>query len=202
MKINEIRMTHSSENQQRLKSDLVTSFIHKLPPKFEHADLKNVNPEILKHLKKYIVEKQYLDGKNIMLQGGFGVGKTYIAFAIVKQIVEDMAKEYKNISWEFMILSDLGVDFKNAELSIEKAKNCNILIFDDIFEEQMNKYTSLKFYNLVNYRYNNNLPTIFTTNMDLKTMKQVVSERVADRIRENLKLIILKGESKRGDLNE
>jgi DNA replication protein DnaC len=195
-------MTHSLENQQRLKSDLVKSFVHKLPPKFEHADLKNVNPEILKHLKNYIVNKEYLDGKNIMLQGGFGVGKTYIAFAIVKQIVEDMAKEYKNISWEFMILSDLGVDFKNAELSIEKAKNCNILIFDDIFEEQMNKYTSLKFYNLVNYRYNNNLPTIFTTNMDLKTMKEVVSERVADRIRENLKLIILKGESKRGDLNE
>jgi DNA replication protein DnaC len=177
-------------------------FINKIPPKFKEADLKNVNPEVLKHLKKYITEKEYLDGKNIMLQGGFGVGKTYIAFAIIKKIVEDMAKEYKNISWEFIILSDLGVDFKNAEISIEKAKNCNILIFDDIFEEQMNKYTLLKFYNLVNYRYNNKLPTIFTTNMDLITMKNVVSERVADRIRENLKLIKLNGKSKRGDIND
>ena len=70
----------------------------------------------------------------------------------------------------------------------------DLLIIDDLGTELLNNYTSGKFFQIVNERAIHHKSTVISTNLDLATLRERYTERMASRIVSNYEAIPLKGD--------
>ena len=155
-----------------------------IPKIFHEVDYLKDVPEAL----RITLETSMRSGKGLYLHGNPGVGKTHIACAILRKMVdmqlrvlfynandflEEMKKEFEN-----------GVDYEARDVGIfEEAKKLNgILFLDDLGSEKSTEWTRERFCSLINHRYEEMLPTIFTSNCDLEILSVRMGERIVSRI--------------------
>ena len=127
-------------------------------------ETNNVIPdEIIKVANAYI--ETYPNDRGIyILSSKNGVGKTYLASLIVKELYYN-----KKIRKRFMFL-DNGSLFEmfrdNARDSIymDKMLTSDIIVMDDFGKGKFSEWILEQFYYVINYRYNEYLPIIFTSN--------------------------------------
>ena len=70
----------------------------------------------------------------------------------------------------------------------------DLLIIDDLGTELLNTYTSGKFFQIVNERAIHHMSTVISTNLDLSTLKERYTERVASRILSSYEPVRLSGD--------
>jgi DNA replication protein DnaC len=76
---------------------------------------------------------------------------------------------------------------KGIEFDLEKYMEADLLILDDLGAEKTTEFVEGEIYNIINYRYNNKLPTIITSNInwnDLESKYPMNGKRIASRISE------------------
>jgi DNA replication protein DnaC len=73
----------------------------------------------------------------------------------------------------------------------------SILILDDIGAEKFTDWSIENLYRLVDCRYENELQTVFISNLSLKELSEKVGDRVASRITEMCHIIKMKGKDRR-----
>ena len=79
-------------------------------------------------------------------------------------------------------------DFGYFETSVEffdylnRLKNCDLLIIDELGGGRLTQVSYNHFYDLVNYRVDNELATIYTTNFSDAQIKDILGERMYSRI--------------------
>jgi len=125
-----------------------------------------------------------------------GTGKTRLAFGIGWEWLEwGRTVLYYHAADLIRALRDgfrLGaVDSYSTIIAF--AKNCSLLILDDLGTERENEFATEQLDLIVDYRYINRKPLIITSNLSIDK----VWPRIADRMKEGL-LISLKGPSRRG----
>jgi len=125
-----------------------------------------------------------------------GTGKTHLAFAIGWDWLEQgRTVLYYQVADLIRALRDgfrLGaVDSYSGIIAF--AKNCSLLILDDLGTERETEFATEQLDLIVDYRYINKKPLIITSNLSLDELWP----RIADRMKEGL-LINLKGPSHRG----
>jgi len=135
--------------------------------------------------------------KSYFIHGRAGVGKTFLALQIAK----------RNQNWDFINFLELVKTAQNSfgdqhenwlnRERLKELKDDNLLIIDDIGIEKTTDYITQVVYDLINYRYENCLHTIITSNFSLEEIEKKYHERIADRIQGMSETIGLKGESKR-----
>jgi DNA replication protein DnaC len=121
----------------------------------------------------------------IFFHGGCGVGKTHLAVAIANAI-----KKQQNIGVYFRVVPDLldqlratfdpanGVAYDDR---FQQIRNAHLLVLDDLGTEQTTPWAREKLYQLVNHRYNEQLPTVITSNQDMDRIEDRVRSRLLDR---------------------
>jgi DNA replication protein DnaC len=62
----------------------------------------------------------------------------------------------------------------------EEVKNAPLLIMDDLGKQSTTPWAQEKLYQVINHRYNHQLPTVVTTNCSLDEIDSPVSSRLAD----------------------
>lgn len=157
---------------------------YKIPRIFEGADYdKDVNEDL-----KKLFEKQIRSGKGLYLYGGTGTGKTHTAYAMAKKLstlpvetlfynttlfLDDIREEFSH-----------GIDYDVREESIFKeAMNLRgVLFLDDLGSEKCTEWALERFTVLINHRWEELLPTIFTSNCDLEILSARMGDRVSSRI--------------------
>ena len=95
-------------------------------------------------------------------------------------------------------------DFGYFETSIEffdylnHLKNCKLLVIDEIGSGRITPVSYNHFYDLINYRVDNGLTTIYTTNYSDERIQEVLGERLYSRIYHTATVLEFRADNVRG----
>jgi DNA replication protein DnaC len=90
-------------------------------------------------------------------------------------------------------------DNKDAAKIYQRAKTCELVVFDDIAAVNMSNYDYNIIYALAETRVLSHYPSIFTTNCTSEEeLKKTLGPRLADRIWNTSTIVELKGKGFRG----
>lgn len=128
---------------------------------------------------------------SILLLGEFGALKTTLATAAWRYRVEERLAA----SAEWVVVPDFLEDIRRSydpsgglalSLAFERARTTELLLFDDLGAERVNErnqdWVQEQLYRLLNWRSNQRLATIFTTNLSLAQLEQRLGRAIASRI--------------------
>jgi DNA replication protein DnaC len=119
----------------------------------------------------------------LLLQGGYGSGKSHLAAAIANTCVD------AGIATLFMTTPDLLDHFRSTfgpsseipyDELYERVSNIPLLVLDDLGAESPTPWSMEKLYQIINYRYNYRLPTVITTNAKLENIEPRIRSRLVD----------------------
>ncbi len=123
----------------------------------------------------------------LVLKGGYGCGKTHLAASIANQCVK------RGQPVLFITVPDL-LDHLRASYApsdtdehtppfkarFHEIRTSPILILDDLGTEASTPWVQEKLYQILNYRYNAQLPTVITTNHELEDIPLRLRSRIVD----------------------
>jgi DNA replication protein DnaC len=120
----------------------------------------------------------------LVLSGPVGVGKTHLGVAIAQFAIEQhMMNAY------FAAVPDLMDHLRSAfapgategyDERFEEIRNAQLLVLDDLGTENATPWAQEKLYQIINHRYIERLPTVITTNVDLRKIDDRVASRMLD----------------------
>ncbi len=128
---------------------------------------------------------------NLLLLGNTGVGKTFLANCIAKDLLD---KGFTVIYLTAFRLFDILEKYKfgkdennsyNASNQFDYILDCNLLIIDDLGTEFYNSFTNSQLYLIINERLLRKKSTVISTNLSLSDINLNYSERVYSRIISN-----------------
>ena len=122
----------------------------------------------------------------LIFTGGFGSGKTHLAAAIACHQYERGTKVAFSTVPDLM--DWLRVSFDNsASISFQQrfhmVRNAPLLILDSLSASQGTPWVREKLFQLIDSRYNNELPTVFTTASQIDELDERIATRLIDRRR-------------------
>lgn len=176
-----------AEKQKQIEIDDLRKECFKNSMLAEFARFENAeNNKYVQAAKRYCDNfSQFLrEGKGIIFYGEPGTGKTFIAGCIANDVL-DKAIPVKMITVSDFANSLLGT-YQKQELYAE-IETVPLLVVDDLCTERDTQYMEEIKYNIINRRYQANLPTIITTNMSLEELqktKNTSEERLVSRMLE------------------
>jgi primosomal protein DnaI len=170
-----------------------------IPEEIKKARIKDIYKEdknrhsAIKWVTKFIKDYPKFN-KGLYLHGNFGCGKTYILAAMINELASRGYKAAIIFYPEF--LRDLKASFNTSEFGtkFERVKEVELLLIDDLGAENSTAWSRDEiFCPLIQYRMDNNLPTFFTSNLNLKELERhfsitkdsidtVKSKRIISRI--------------------
>jgi DNA replication protein DnaC len=118
----------------------------------------------------------------LVLQGGFGCGKTHLAAAIANFAVS------MGVQTLFLTVPDLLDNLRfsydseetNFESRFEQIRNTKLLVLDDFGTQNATAWAQEKLFQIMNYRYINHLPLVVTTNLNLDEIEPRIRSRLTD----------------------
>ena len=182
------------ENQKQIKRDAIYNSLA-IPKRYTGVDLyKDWNIDKTQ-LKDYIdnIVSNVLDGLGLALLGSEGTGKTRLSFAVGLYICKKC--EIKNI--DRIKFYDIFQFAMHEKKEYEKIKKKDVLILDEVGLKQLTDWEMQIAYDLFDYRNEEMLYTIITTNASKEELSSFIGKRSYKRLVESCKFIEFNGKSRR-----
>lgn len=169
-----------------------------IPTRYKEVKESDIPKKIQDFIKNIKTHK-----KGLYIHGTVGSGKTHLMYAIGK-FAED--KQIVSPIWVFNstdLLRQLREDFnssdkyENKHLFQKLLEFRGLLMIDDIGAEKLSDWVLETFYLIINKRYEEVFPTIFTSNYPLEDLAEKVGDRTVSRIIESCDVLPLSGKDKR-----
>jgi DNA replication protein DnaC len=138
-------------------------------------------------------------GTSLLLLGPTGTGKTYESYGAMRELAVTGVRG----QWETTTAADLyaalrprhGID---SEAEFRRFRDAPLLLVDDLgAERKPTEFTEEVNFRLINHRYENHLPTLFTSNASGRELSERLGDRVTSRLREMCQRVAIKGHDRR-----
>lgn len=176
-----------------------------VPPRFAHAvtDVPQIKEWITDLVERAVGGMRgrrplVRTGSSLLLAGPTGTGKSHQGFGAMRALsAAGIVCKWKSITLaEFFakLRPRSGVD---SDAEFETIAGSAVLMLDDLGACKNSEWTEEQLYKLVNYRYNQLLPTLFTTNVHPTQFSDSFGARVTSRLTELTTLVPLTGPDRR-----
>ncbi len=193
----------------------------RIPPRYEHCVLSNYQAESHEDSKwraKQQADGLYEDypaiaaeGRGLLFMGSVGVGKTHLAVAILRGLIERYGVAglfYQSGALLKEIQDSYNPVSQSSELGVlAPVFEADVLVLDELGASKPTDWVRDTLLQIINTRYNDKKLTIFTTNyLDdrLSEKKETLEDRVGVRLRSRLyemcKTVVIEGEDYRKKL--
>ncbi|MFI1382953.1 ATP-binding protein [Embleya sp. NPDC020886] len=137
-------------------------------------------------------------GPSLLIAGTTGTGKTHQAYGAVRGLLRAGVR----LRWNKITTAALYAAMRprqghDTEGEMRELSRCPLLILDDLGAAKTSEWTEELTYRLVDHRYEYMLPTLFTTNLPIPRIRDVLGDRVASRLAEMTDRVILTGPDRR-----
>ncbi len=158
---------------------------------FDSYEENNKNAELaLAICKKYAndFDSRFEAGGGIVMCGNCGTGKTHLAAAITNEVI---SKHQKSVLFISVMQAIRRVKETYSQKSDETEGQAiaafslpDLLIIDEVGVQFGSNTEKMILFEIINNRYQEMLPTILISNLNLKELSNYVGERIVDRMRE------------------
>ncbi len=163
----------------------------KEPSPLENA--KQAYQECKKFTKDFGTQMQ-----NLLLLGSVGVGKTFLSNCIAKDLIDNGFSVIYFSSHDLFDLLAKQAFSKSEDREqtsfLEHIFDCDLLIIDDLGTELNNSLVTSQLFLCINERLLRNKSTLISTNLSVRDLSTLYSERIFSRITGNYRIIRLTGE--------
>jgi len=180
-----------------------------IPRRYQHCTIDNfkVYNESLERAAaqaRKLAEEFPAVGRGLFLEGQPGVGKTHLAVAVLKQVMQTAGARglfYDTRDLLRVIRGTYNASTHTTELDILRpVMTADLLVLDDLGAEKTSEWVEETMNLIVNTRYNERRPTIFTTNYEdvpdetnLDSLKVRVGFRMHSRLHEMCEFLEYEG---------
>lgn len=203
--VDDMEKGQKESEELKQKRDIETKFsISNLGERFVKStfDAFNKAPgteQALMHCRNYAKSFPDYGGDALMIWGPYGNGKSHLAAAVAHVV------QAKGFTVVFQTLPELLERIrstfgdrkdKETEKDIMYAlQNCNLLILDDVGAEKVTDWVQDALFRIVDGRYRQQRPILYTTNLKPSEIKDKVGPRIYDRIVETSIMVENSGNS-------
>lgn len=167
-----------------------------IPPRFQGKKFEDFKADdekqekVLRVCRDYAdnFSKHYNEGRSLLLLGNVGTGKTHLAAAIADQVItqQGCTALYRTV---YGILQYVKGSFdRESEYNESDAFAAfiepNLLIIDEVGATKTTEFEQQTLFNIVNGRYEQQIPTIVISNLMPEELVIALGERCVDRLRE------------------
>src|SRR5499427_2117943 len=180
-----------------------------IPKRYQHCTLSNFTA-YNESLQRAVAQAQRLAetfpaaGVGLFLEGQPGVGKTHLAVAVLKQIIEATGARglfYDTRELLRLIRSTYDPSIRTTESEVLRpVMTADVLVLDDIGAEKTSEWVEETMNLIVNTRYNEKRLTFFTTNYqdipevdDPNSLLFRIGHRMRSRLHEMCEFVVMDG---------
>lgn len=166
----------------------------RFPLRFKTA--KADHPEVLEWLEKW--SNADAECPSLLLAGTVGVGKTWQAYGALRAAVTGT----RPTTWIAVTSADLYASLRpraghDTEAELERYRSAGLLLIDDLGAAKASEWVEETTYRVLNGRYEDMRPSIFTTNLPIPTLKEAIGDRIASRLAETCQRVVMEGGDRR-----
>ena len=167
---------HEAEN--RVRASRAVMFSERVPARFVDATLDDLADQPDRERELILDWADDPAGRNLILVGPVGVGKTHAAIAACRPLWVD------GVDVEFWPVGKLLDELRpgGPEGELDRLTKVPVLIIDDVGSERATDWTAERMYGLVNQRWLTTLPIVATSNLAREDLIEKLGERVYSRL--------------------
>jgi len=173
--------------------EYLAGIISRLPKRYQKISVKDL-PE---NINEYCYQPNERERKSLYLFAKSGTGKTHYAYTVAflaraNKITTEIVNANK-------LLNEIQQSFNSPKTFnvSEINERASFLVIDDLGAHKVSEWSSNLFYLLINERYEAMQPTLFTSNLSLDEVSELLGDRITSRIAEMCSIIEVQGDDKR-----
>ena len=175
--------------KQQIQQNLLKNSM--LNETFKHKKFQDYKPrnekqeEMLQMAIDYTIN--YHEIKNyrsngMALLGSVGIGKTHLLASITNELAFQGHKVLFIDTTSFIKELRDSIKQDNMSQHLEKVKNCEILILDDLAKEKVTEWVQEQYYYIINHRYNAGKPLLYSSNCTMAEIGKLLGDATASRL--------------------
>lgn len=190
-RIREERRLHEEAEKREA---LIRSYQSKgIPPRFYDVTWENWIQDTDDKRKAFITVKQAWK-TNLFLCGKSGTGKTHLAMCLAKD-----GAVYRRLPDIFREVRSSFDDLRTEQEFLNYYGSIKLLVVDEIGRQKYSPFEQNLFFEIIDKRWNNILPTTLVTNLNEKEFSQEYGTAIVDRLRPTI--VRFNWDSRRESLN-
>jgi DNA replication protein DnaC len=161
------------------RCQLMRRVIHELPPLYRDAQMADIEPNMRGEILNNLAGQR----PSLLFSGPTGTGKTHVGAAIVRQrLLEGKPAKYLNWARVYATIRETYGTNGNEWAVLQDYFRYAFLLLDDLGSGSLSDFERRCTFEILDQRISHSLPTIVTTNLSLKTISELLDDRIASRL--------------------